>query len=50
MQNHEKKPGDKKLIDITVKDVERAVARYLIAVLIGVGILMLITFLVELLS
>lgn len=50
MHNHNEKPGDKKLTDITVKDVEKFAAKVIIGVVIGVALLMLITYLVGLLS
>lgn len=50
MHNHEKKPTDKKLTDITVKDVQYFVAKVIAGVLIGMALLMGIIYLVGLLS
>ena len=46
MRNRDERPNDKKLADITVKDVEKFVVKVVIGTVIGVALLMLIIYLV----
>ena len=49
-KDDKKKSEDKKLTDITVKDVEKFVAKVVIGTVIGVALLMLIIYLVGVLT
>jgi len=50
MNNQKKKSDDKKLRDITVKDLQKFIIKVIIWTVIGVAVLMLIEYLVELLG